>query len=352
MRLRFCLVIILLCTRLISFSQDDNLPDIIISIAEELASDDTDPEATTILIERLLELTDNPVRINSADESELARIFFLTEFQVKVICDYIRSNGKITTPYEIAYLPGFDNATAMMIKPFIVFDASETLRSGPAKINQTFMSNISYKPESDSSIIALSSLKLLTKYKLIAGRFTAGITGEKDAGEQSLFTRGKAPDFLSGYCMYQGTGLVRRLIAGDYSIRFGQGTNISSGIRSGMSLTTPDYMAGKNEIRQYSSTDENNFFRGVAAGFNLKFIDVYLFYSQNKIDASLSFDEDSVATSVKNLYKTGFHDTSSSQEKKDVLIEISTGANISFNLNNLRAGLTWSENRFFFTGVK
>ena len=346
MRLRLYPVIFLLCTCLLSSGQEDNLPDIIISIAEELASDETDPEAATIIIERLLELTENPVKINYADESELARIFFLTEFQVKVICDYIKTNGMITTIYEIAYLPGFDKSLAMMIKPFIVVDASEPLRSGPVKIKHTIMTNVSYRPESDSSSIDLSSLKLLTKYKLAAGRFTMGVTSEKDAGENSFFSTGQAPDFLSGYCMYQGTGLVSRLIAGDYSVRFGQGTNINSGIRSGVSLTTPDYMAGKNEIRQYSSTDENNFFRGAAASFNLKFIDVSMFYSQNKIDASLTFNEDSVPVYVKSIYKSGLHDIHSALLKKDVLTEISTGINISFNLNNLRAGLTWSENRF------
>jgi hypothetical protein len=49
---------------------------------------------------------------------------------------------------------------------------------------------------------------------------------------------------------------------------------------------------------------------------------------------------------VKSLYKTGLHDTPSALLKKDALTEISSGANISFNINNLRVGLTWSENRY------
>jgi hypothetical protein len=337
---------IFLSTGLLSFSQSDNLPDIIISIAEELSSFETNPEAATILIERLLDLTQNPVKINSADESEIARIFFLTEFQVKVLCDYVRTTASIVTPYEIAYLPGFDNATAMMVKPFIVFDVVDNFRSGTNDINQTLMTNVTYRNDSYSTHPDLTSLKLLTKYKLAAGRITAGITGEKDAGEKSFFSSRKTPDFLSAYCTYQGNGLIRRVIIGDYSVHFGQGTNINSGFSSGLSLTSSEFMAGKNEIKQYSSTDENNFFRGAAAGFNLKFIDIFMFYSHNRIDASLNFNEDSVAVSVKSIYKSGLHDTTPDIFKKDVLTEISTGANISLNMNNLRVGLTWSENRF------
>ncbi len=58
--------------------QDD-----IISFAEELAEDDTNPEAAPMFLELLQELTENPVRINSADESEISRLFFLSEFQIK-----------------------------------------------------------------------------------------------------------------------------------------------------------------------------------------------------------------------------------------------------------------------------
>jgi hypothetical protein len=346
MQLRLLIIIIYFSTGVYLFSQNDNLPDIIIPIAEELSSNETDPEASTIIIERLLDLTENPVNINSADESEIARIFFLTEFQVKVLCDYVKSEGKITTLYEIAYLPGFDNTTAMMIKPFIVFDAAGSFRSAPVRIKQTIMSNLIYKSGPENTKPDITSLKLLTKYKVAAGKITAGFTGEKDAGEQSFFLTGKTPDFLSAYCTYEGTRLVRRLIVGDYSVRFGQGTNISSGILSGLSLTAPDYMAGKNEISQYSSTDENNFFRGAAAAFNLNLVDVFIFYSRNKIDASLNYNEDSVAFSVKSIYKSGLHETASDLLKKDVLTEISAGGNINLNLNSLRVGLTWSENRF------
>ena len=339
--LLFCLV-----PGLFISGQTGNLPDIIISTAEELSAGEQDPEVITIYIDRLLELSDNPVKINSADESELTRIFFLTEFQVKILCDYVRTTGNITTPYEIAYLPGFDNTLAMMMKPFIVFDAVDTFNAKPIYFNQTLTTNITYKKDPQIQLTDLSQLKILTRYKLEAGNFTTGFTSEKDAGEQTSFSTKKAPDFLSGYFAYQGKGIVRSIIIGDYSVRFGQGTNVNSGFRTGLSLTSNEFMAGKNEIRQYTSTDENNFFRGAATGLSLKFIDVYLFYSKNRIDASMIYDEDSVAVSVNSLYRTGLHDTESAINKKDILSEISAGANASLNIKNLRVGLTYTDHSF------
>jgi hypothetical protein len=78
-----------------SYGQDEKISEIIATIAEELADDETDPEAAAVYIERLYDLTEKPVRINSADETELSRLFFLTDFQVKALADYVHSSGRI-----------------------------------------------------------------------------------------------------------------------------------------------------------------------------------------------------------------------------------------------------------------
>ena len=46
--------------------QETKLSESIISIAEELAADESDPEAVSVFIERLHELAENPVKINSS----------------------------------------------------------------------------------------------------------------------------------------------------------------------------------------------------------------------------------------------------------------------------------------------
>jgi hypothetical protein len=60
---KYLTILFLVLFPAICFSQETNFSDIIISIAEELASDDSDPEAVSVFIDKLHELAENPVKI-------------------------------------------------------------------------------------------------------------------------------------------------------------------------------------------------------------------------------------------------------------------------------------------------
>lgn len=329
----------------VNFCQDSKLPEIIISVAEELAADDSDPEAVSAYIERLRDLVENPVRLNSSGEDEISRLFFLSDFQVKVLIDYGQSSGKIISAYEIANIPGFDKEITEMMIPFINLDNKQVINSYPGRWRNTLISNLSDKPGNDDSSSLGSSLKILTKYKFSAGGFSGGFTFEKDPGEKFFAGSPPLPDFLSACIAYNGNGLIRRIIVGDYSARFGQGTNINTGIRTGLSLTAPGYMAARNEIKQYTSTDENNFFRGMAAEFSVKNLGLSIFYSKNISDATLGSSSGYSNDYIENFYSSGIHNTSGLMLKKDAFTDLAYGLNLTYNFNTLRVGLIWSEDR-------
>ena len=119
LRKTFNLILLLLSISINLLSQERQLSESIISIAEELADDETDPEAAGIYVEKLYDLAEKPVNLNSADETELSRLFFLTDFQIKALADYVSSSGKIYSVFEIANIPGFDREQAEMMIPFI-----------------------------------------------------------------------------------------------------------------------------------------------------------------------------------------------------------------------------------------
>jgi len=328
------------------YCQDENLSDIIINIAEELAADESDPETATIFIEQLHELSENPVRINSADVSELARLFFITDFQINSLIDHIKESGDIVSIYEIASVPGFDRQLTEMMMPFISLSKKENNNPGKWKFRNNFLTNIIIKPgESDTSSLG-SAWKILSKYKFSFGSFSGGITIEKDAGEKFFPGPQCYPDFISGNLTHTGKGLVKKIILGDYSARFGQGTNVNSRMRTGFSLTSSGYMSGRNEVRPYTSTDENNFFRGVAAEFSIRNLGFSLFYSKNAVDATLATSADSTEKYVVNFYGTGLHNSSLLMSKKDALNETFYGINVNYNISSVRFGLTWTENSF------
>jgi opacity protein-like surface antigen len=328
-----------------SQSQETKLSESIISIAEELASDDTDPEMVSLYIEKLYDLYETPVIINSADIDEISRLFFLSDFQVKVLADNIKSSGRIISVYEISNLPGFDRETAMMMNLFIKLDDNSEREARHADWRNTLITNVIWKPGDADSTWLGSPVRILSKYKFTADGFSGGILAEKDPGEELLSGNPPLPDLFSWHVAWNGKGFIRRIVIGDYATRFGQGTNINSSIRTGLSLHAPGYMSARNEIRPYTSTDENNFFRGAGAELAFRNLDVSLFYSKNTIDATLVSSSLSEINSVKTFYTSGLHNTSASMQKKDAVTDLTYGINLSYNLKNFRIGTTWSEDR-------
>jgi hypothetical protein len=324
--------------------QENRLSESIISIAEELAADESDPEAVSLYIEKLYELFENPVRINSADKDEISRLFFLSDFQVKILSEYINSSGMIISVYEIPNLPGFDKETVIMMTPFISLDAIPEADASYSSWRNTLLTNIIWKQGDEDSSLLGSPVKILTKYKFNAAGFSGGLIAEKDPGEKLLSGDPPLPDMVSGHVSWDGKGFIRRVIIGDYAARFGQGTNINTGIRTGLSLHAPGYVSARNEIRSYTSSDENNFFRGAAVEFSFRNLAASAFYSRNSIDASLDSGSNSVF--IKSFYISGLHNTSSSLQKKDAITDMVYGINLSYNLKNIRIGTTWSEERF------
>ena len=343
---KYVIIFILVFSTVLSFSQETNLSDVIINIAEELAADDSDPEAAATYIERLNELAENPVKLNSSGENEISRLFFLSDFQIKALVDYAHSSGRIISVYEIVNIPGFDKETTEMMIPFITLDSKANMNADSIRWRNTSVTNFCIKSGNDDTTSLGSPGKLLTKYKFAAGGFSGGLTVEKDPGEKLFNSNPPGPDFLSANIAYNGNGILRRFIVGDYSARFGQGTNINTGIRTGLSITAPGYMSAIDEIKPYTSTNENNFFRGVATEFSLKNLGLFLFYSKNYSDATLGSLSGSSKDYIENFYIAGIHNTPTLLLKKDAISDLVYGMNISYNFNNIRIGLVWSEDRF------
>ena len=344
--IKFVLIIISFLISIRAFCQETKLSEIIINTAEELAADDSDPEASGTFTDRLYDLAENPVKINSADLAEISRLFFLSDFQVKALMDYTRSSGRIFSNYELVNIPGFDKETVEMMIPFITLDSKVTMNSDSVGWRITSLTNLSVRSGNKDTTSLGSPWKILTKYKFTGGSFSGGLTIEKDPGEKFFSGNPPLPDFLSANIAYTGTSVIRKIIIGDYSARFGQGTNINTGIRTGLSLSSPGYMSAVDEIRPYTSTDENNFFRGVAAEFSFENLGISLFYSKNNRDATLGSSSGSSKDYIENFYSAGIHNTPSLLLKKDAITEMVYGINLSYNLNNLRVGFTMSGDRF------
>lgn len=330
-------------------SQDEDLSSLILNIAEELSSDDSDQESGSFFIEQLFELADNPVKLNSADESEISRLFFLTQFQVKSLIDYTQKSGAILSIYEIAVIPGFDRQVAELIIPFIELTENDIKPSSGFRLRSNLLTNFSIKPGEKDTSLTGSPWKILSKYRFTAGNFYGGINAEKDAGETFIPDDKKPPlpDFWSANLAWEGGGFIRKIIIGDYSACFGYGTNVNTRMRAGFSLSSSGYMPLRDDIRPYTSSDENRFFRGIAAELSYGKFLLNLLYSYNYLDATLTLSDDSAETYVSNLYTSGLHTTPQLMLKKDVAGESFYCANMRYNSSSyFRLGATITGSSF------
>lgn len=323
----------------------------VISIAESLAESATDNEEASFYFEKLAELSDDPVKINSADEDEISRLFFLSAYQVKALADYVKTSGSMMSVYEISMIPGFDQQTAKMIFPFITLDDGTKTVSKKVHVKHTLSTNITLAKGKKDSVSIGSPMKSLTRYRIDAGEFTAGFTAEKDAGEKFLSGSPPQPDFFSGFLSYAGKGFIKRIVIGDFSARYGLGTNINTGLGTGLNLTSEGYMPSRNEVRPYTSSDENKFFRGMASEFSVNKLTASIFFSENKTDATIE-NTDSLTDHIIGFYSSGLHNTPASLTRKDAVKNIVYGAGISYNTRKMKLGLAWSHDELSLPLVK
>jgi len=344
--IRILMVIFLLCQTTFAFCQEETLSETIVRVAEEMVSEDTESGEAELYVERLHELAENPVHINSSDAEEISRLFFLTGFQVKALMDYVRVSGSLVSVYELVNIPGFDRATAESIIPFITLHTGTT--GGPliSSLRNSLLTNFSLRSSNIDEAAPGSPWKFLTKYKFTTGRLSGGFVLEKDPGEKFLTGHPPLPDFFSANLSYSGQGLIRKIIIGDFSARFGQGTAVNTGFRIAIPLTNPGFIAGRDEIRPYTSSDENSFFRGIAAEASIKKIGIVVFGSRNKIDARVSSSSATDDGFIENFQTSGLHNTEALLSGKDAVTETGFGVNLSYNLRNTRIGIVWSGNSF------
>lgn len=337
------LIIVFIFPSLTANAQSEKLTETLTQVAEDLADDDTDPEAIAVFTDRLHELADEPINVNSSNENELSRLFFLSDFQIKSLLDYVHTSGQILSVFEIANIPGFDKETVLMLTPFIKLGNQTQSKQDSSRLRSQIITNLSLKPSLTDTSSLGSKWKILTKYKFTTGNISAGFTMEKDQGEKLLSGKPPLPDFLSGYISYKGSGVIKKVIAGDYSARFGQGTNINTGIRRGMSLVSPGYMSASDEIKPYTSAEENRFLRGLATQLTVKNFDLFLFYSRNSSDATLASTSDTSNDYFETFYNSGIHNTPLLLNKKDVVTENTCGLTVTCNFKNFKSGFSFSQ---------
>ena len=342
----------------LSFAQSAIPGQIMETLVESVESSDDGSTDYESVISELEQLQKVPININTAEREDLQKLPFLTDFQISSLLDYRRLNGNLLSIYELAMVYGYTDEVIRLMLPFILvapgdkavdFRPGEILRSGHHEINlrmqrilQVAEGYRKYDSIAGTTKYPGNPWAYYVRYGYASGnRVHAGITLEKDHGED--FFRGTNPqgfDFYSGYVMISNTGPLKTLLAGDYRLHFGQGLTLWNGLSTGKSSLPLNIVKHQDAIRPFTSTDENGYFRGLAASGTLGRFVFTGFYSLTGLDANITDTLGSGEICFSSFQETGYHRTPAEHADENSLQKTTAGGNLGFRNNWLKLGTT------------
>jgi hypothetical protein len=320
---------------------------------EVLAEKQGEGASDASFLEELQELHQHPIRINDAELEEILRIPFLNEVTASSILGFRHRYGDFYSVYELASVPGIGRELAEKISWFVTVDtasavAVDTLprRKGIQELLSrariTFPYARGFRKEGDKPpAYAGGPLSLYTKYSYEQkSRLSLTLQGDKDPGEN--FLRGinrKGFDFYSGHASMEMKGIIRRVTVGDYTVRGGQGLVCWQGFSMGKSSDVMQASKNLTSIKPYTSSDETQFFRGIAVSGRIKNMAGHLFLSSRRSDANITVDEAGIRKFT-SLQTSGYHRTSSEIEDKKSLRLSTAGILLTLYHQKFKAGFT------------
>lgn len=339
-----CVVLIILLSALVGSLSAQNqvvnqiTEDLLESVGENL-NDDVDFQE---ILDDWEDLRQNPLKVNLASATDFQHLHLLSELQIENLIAYRRKTGTIYSLYELVAVDGFTPDILQKMEPFISFEVLDELTGKQrTSTNVLVRSTRSFQSAEDASHDKYegSPGRYYLRMKHGSSRINYGLVAEKDPGEAFFSQSNKQGfDYLGVYGNAGFGGNNNRLFLGDYHVCFGQGLVAWQGFSMGKSAETTQIYCPTQGIRSYSSTDENQFCRGIAAQINFRSFTFCPFVSKHKIDASI--DTVNGAAMFGAFQTGGYHRTASEIAGEKSLQQFVSGGHISYSYHSWTFGTT------------
>ncbi|WP_294545275.1 helix-hairpin-helix domain-containing protein [uncultured Bacteroides sp.] len=323
-------------------------------ILEDLSvNNDIDNSVNTLNWENELEelsiRLQEPVNLNTATREQLEQFPFLSDIQIEHLLAYIYIHGQMQTIYELQLIEDMDRQTIHYLLPFVCIKAInneptfrwKTMLKNAGKYGKnevlTRMDIPFYKRKGYEHTYLGPTVYNSVKYSFrYSDQLYAGVVAEKDAGEPFAALHSRyGYDYYSFYLLLKNCGRLKALAVGNYRLSFGQGLVVSTDYLMGKTIYASSFNNRSGGIKKHSSTDEYNYFRGIAATVSLaKHWDISGFYSHRSLDGVITDGE------ITSIYKTGLHRSRKEADKKNLFTLQLTGGNVSYQQNRIRLGIT------------
>ncbi|REL24614.1 hypothetical protein DYD21_17260 [Rhodohalobacter sp. SW132] len=354
----FFLMMVVL-TAEIGFAQQSSVGrDQLERIIEQIVSD-LDPEEHSLqilqMVEQLEELAANPLNINRAGADRLAEIPGLSFRQADAIVQYRSDVRPFEQLSDLLLVDGIGEVSFQQIRPFLTTGSSSE-RGRDLLLNRRYWTSNSRtealsrvqtvleeregytRPDSLGGYTG-SPVKFNHRYRYRSRRISLNLSQDKDPGEPVSGLTGF--DYTSWHASIHDAGPLKNLVAGDYRVSYGQGLILWTGGAFGKSSQVRGAaLRGDTGIRPYTSSQETNAFRGVAATVGER-LQISGFYSNRKRTAS-EVDEFRVNFPT----QTGFHRTQNEIDRKNNLGQTTFGGRVRYRFGRGMIGISGYQNEF------
>lgn len=300
---------------------------------EELLESDDEAFDPQEVLERLLELRRCPLDPNRASFSQLQQIPYLSASQIRSILDH-RKGKQFEKLDDLLRIQGIDRATLARARPFLKI---RTTRQRWGHLRSRIALDFPRARGYWQNLYLGDPSKIYLRLDLSADEhIRLGVLSEKDPGEKDL------TDYRSLYLQVESVGPIRRAILGNFALEFGQGLVLwsSKGLGGGPRSLSEMKLVGRG-LRPYTSTDENLGLHGIAVTSALGSLELSMFFSRTRLDATMEGDE------ARSFYQSGLHRSKGELEKKDTLGETLVGGHVEGHLGQGKVlGLTWYRSRY------
>ncbi len=284
-------------------------------------------------IERLLQ---NPLDLNTATVKDLQVIPGMDINAAKLILDHRNRYGNFFSVNELNAVQNLDKSRIRNIIPFLyVFKPEDQMiseKDESALENFVRRSNVLFRSRMINALQTNRGFlenrfngtkpkiynRLLLRYNR---QFQIGYLAEKDAGELDV------NEFSTYHFAVNDIGIVHKAVIFDYLLEFGQGLTFwspyafSKGPDAVYPVKRTDHL-----IKPFTSSTENNFFRGAAAAIKFDKFYFSFFYSNNPFDANI----DTITGNILSTPIDGLHRTDSEIRKRKSATEKMWGGRIDY----------------------
>lgn len=328
----FILSAVFLCTVFETYGQtkDSTRSEVQQDLEDALESfDPNDPNLDTEQLTQILQdLASNPLNINKATTDNLLLIPGVNLQLARAIINYRDNVKPFENVDELDEVQGIGQATLERMRPYITvgsgLELGRALYTDPrywtsggrfevfSRYQQTLQEQEGYtRPDSAGGYLG-NPIQYYQRFRYRSNHLSLNLTQQKDAGEPFEGTTGF--DYNSFHLALENNGKLQEFVVGDYALYFGQGMVLWNGRTFGKGREVIGTANRSSRgIRPYSSSQESDFYRGVAATYGGK-LQVTGFYSfRTQTASSISTD------TTRAPQEDGFHRTDNERLQRNNL---------------------------------